>query len=238
MKKVRLLAKEQYHEEDSEGTWALSYGDMITLLLSFFVIFFTTNPQQEKVQKLNNLLSFELEGTKPFEPTSLMEKGIVGGKQKVELKNLPKFEGASITAHQVDENIVVTFKATSFFSSGEVKPNDRGRKLLVEFAEKYMPYAGNYRLAIKGFTDSKPVSQKRLRKYEDNLELSALRSIASMKVLQLAGIPLNRMEIAGGGELESIEKVLPNKEGLTKDELASISRTIVLVISPVKESWL
>jgi hypothetical protein len=59
-----------------------------------------------------------------------------------------------------------------------------------------------------------------------------------MKVLQLAGIPLNRMEIAGAGELETIEKVLPNKEGLTKEELASFSRTIVLVISPVKESWL
>lgn len=238
MKKVRLLAKEHYHEEDSEGTWALSYGDMITLLLSFFVIFFTTDPQKEKVQKLNNLLSFELEGTKPYEPSSIQGEGTIGGKQKVELKNLPKFEGTSITAHQVDENIVVTFNATSFFSSGEVKPNDRGRKLLSEFAEKYMPYAGNYRLAIKGFTDSRPVSKKRMRKYEDNLELSALRSIASMKVLQGAGIPLNRMEIAGAGELETIEKVLPNKEGLTKDELASFSRTIVLVISPVKESWL
>ena len=28
-----------HQEEDSEGSWAVSYGDMITLLLSFFVIF-------------------------------------------------------------------------------------------------------------------------------------------------------------------------------------------------------
>ena len=240
MKKVRLLAKEHYHEEDSEGTWALSYGDMITLLLSFFVIFFTTDPQKEKVQKLNTLLSFELEGTRPELFSSIEGQGQIGGKQQVEMKDIPQIEGTSITSHQIDENIVVTFKATSFFSSGQVSPNDRGRKLLSEFANKYLPYAGNYRLSIKGFTDPRPVTKnsKRKRKYDDNLELSALRSIASMKVLQQAGIPLNRMEIAGAGELASIAKVLPSQEGLTEDELESYSRTIVLVISPVKESWL
>ncbi len=237
MKKVRLLTKESYHEEDSEGTWALSYGDMITLLLSFFVIFFTTDPAKEKVQKLNNLLSFELEGTKPIEGGEASERK-AGGKRKIEISDLPKFEGSSISAHQVEENIVVTFNATSFFSSGDVKPNQKGQMLLNEFAQKYMPYAGNYRLSIKGFTDSRPVTKRKSRKYEDNLELSALRSISAMKILQHAGIPLNRMEIAGAGELSTIEKVLPDKNGLTKDEVASYSRTIVLVISPAKESWL
>jgi chemotaxis protein MotB len=238
MRKVRLLTKDQYHEEESEGTWALSYGDMITLLLSFFVIFFTTDPKQEKLLKLNKFLTFELEGLKTKDLSIMKGLGQTNGKQQVSLKDLPGIEGATITAHQVDENIIVTFNATSFFSSGGVKPNERGQKLLEAFAEKYASYAGNYRLAIKGFTDSRPVSKKHMRKYDDNLELSALRSISSMKVLQKAGIPLNRMEIAGAGELEMIEKVLPDSRGLTKDELAAYSRTIVLVISPLKESWL
>jgi chemotaxis protein MotB len=235
LKNVRILAKEQYHEEESEGTWALSYGDMITLLLSFFVIFFTTDPQKEKTQKMNNLLSFEIEGAKEVETTG-KSKGHAGGRRKVELKDLPELEGVSITAHQVDQNIVVSFGATSFFASGSFTPSDRGRALLKLFAEKYLPYAGNYRLSIKGFTDSRPVSRKRDRKYEDNLELSALRSIAAMKALQKAGIPLNRMEIAGAGEMALMEKFLPQKEGLTKDELAALSRTINLVITPIEEN--
>lgn len=237
MRKVRLLTKESYHEEDSEGTWALSYGDMITLLLSFFVIFFTTDPGKEKVQKLNSLLSFELEGAKPMEggETKQDQKG---GHKKIEIRDLPNFVGSTISAHQVEEKVVVTFNATSFFSSGDVKLNKKGRSLLNEFAEKYLPYAGNYRLSIKGFTDSRPVSKKKHRKYEDNLELSALRSISAMKILQQTGIPLNRMEIAGAGELSAIERVLPDKNGLTKEELESYSRTIVLVISPAKETWL
>jgi chemotaxis protein MotB len=231
LKNVRILAKESYHEEESEGTWALSYGDMITLLLSFFVIFFTTDPQKENTQKLNNLLSFELEGAKALGKKS-KDSAQAGGRQKVELKDIPELEGVSIKAHQVDENIVITFGMTSFFMSGSIIPSEKGLSVLKIFSEKYLPFAGNYRLSIKGFTDTKPVTKKRGRRFEDNLELSALRSISVMKVLQKAGIPLNRMEIAGAGELALMQKVLPDKKGLTEDELSALSRTINLVITP------
>ncbi len=235
MKRVRLLAKESYHEEESEGTWALSYGDMITLLLSFFVIFFTTDPQKEKEQKLSRLLSFELESTKALGINS-KDSAKAGGRQQVELKEIPNLAGVSIKAQQVDENIVISFGMTSFFTSGSITPTPEGISLLRTFAEKYLPFAGNYTLAIKGFTDSRKVTRKPGRRYEDNLELSALRSIAAMRILQKAGIPLNRMEIAGAGELELMQKVLPDKKGLASDELSSISRTINLVISPAKST--
>jgi hypothetical protein len=53
-----------------------------------------------------------------------------------------------------------------------------------------------------------------------------------MRVLQQAGIPLNRMEIAGQGEMTKILKLL-SKLDLTKlneKQLNDISRTVVLVI--------
>lgn len=235
MKQVRLLAKASYYDEeaDSEGTWALSYGDMITLLLSFFVIFFTTDPKQVKLEKMNRHLSFQLEN---LVPAVLPISSEVGQGPKVKMPTLP---GLTTTAVEVGENIVVTFQATSFYDSGSLALTPQGEKILKEFAEKYLPYAGNYRLAVKGFTDKRKVGQrkKRIRKYDDNLELSALRSLSAMRTLQQAGVPLNRMEIAGSGELELIDRVLPRKEGLTENELNAYSRTIVLVIQPVKESW-
>ena len=39
LRKYRQLATEE-GEIDSEGSWAISYGDMITLLLTFFILFF------------------------------------------------------------------------------------------------------------------------------------------------------------------------------------------------------
>lgn len=233
MKQVRLLAKASYHDEeaDSEGTWALSYGDMITLLLSFFVIFFTTDPKQVKLEKMNRHLSFQLEN---LVPAVLPISSEIGTGPKVKMPVLP---GLNTRAQEVGDNIVVTFQATSFYDSGAVVLTPQGHKLLQDFAERYLPYAGNYRVAVKGFTDKRKVTKKKYKKYDDNLELSALRSLSAMRVLQQAGVPLNRMEIAGSGELELIDRVLPRKEGLTATELNAYSRTIVLVIQPVKESW-
>jgi hypothetical protein len=61
-----------------------------------------------------------------------------------------------------------------------------------------------------------------------------MRSLAAMRFFKQAGIPFKRMEIAGQGELESINALLKkNKtEQLTKEQLDSYSRTLVLVIKP------
>lgn len=232
MKSVRLLRKASYHNEetDSEGTWALSYGDMITLLLSFFVIFFTTDFKEQKVEKLNRHLSFTLEGA---------SDGALPEKVKT-LSKFPTLDVPDLKAVVAGELVLVSFGAVSFFGSGETRVDARGEEILRKFAEKFLPYAGNYRLAVKGFTDKRRVLYKedKFRKYEDNLELSALRSLSAMRVLQRSGVPLSRMEIAGGGELEAIKNLFPHTEGLLPSEINALSRTIVIVIKPEKESWL
>ena len=45
MKKRRRESKGK--KQHDEGTWAISYGDMITLLLGFFILFFSMEPKQK-----------------------------------------------------------------------------------------------------------------------------------------------------------------------------------------------
>ncbi len=231
MRETRALKKRSYAEVevDSEGTWALSYGDMITLLLSFFVIFFTTDFKREKVDQLNRHLSFTIEGAQEIRP-----------EDKVGTLKVPKIELPDMKTITVGELVIVSFGPVSFFDSGSVAVNGDGEKRLRAFAEKFLPYAGNYRLSLKGFTDKRKVrlDPELHRKYEDNLELSALRSLSAIRILQRSGVPLSRMEIAGVGELEAISKILPHTEGLTEKEINALSRTIIVVISPEKESFL
>lgn len=222
-------------EEDSEGTWAVSYGDMITLLLSFFVIFYNTDFEKQKIEKVNRHLGFELDHLKPIltektkgTPVETMPGG------SVVVTGLSDFD---IKVHEVDENLVVTFGKLSFFESGSTEVKKETIEMLKLFTEKYLPYAGKYQLSIKGFTDRKPVRKDR-RNYKDNLELSVLRAVSAMRHLQKAGIPLNRMEIAGVGELRTIEKIFPKSHALSQKELEALSRTVVLVIKPEKESLL
>ena len=238
MKSYRGLVKKNYADEEveSEGSWALSYGDMITLLLSFFMIYFTTDFKEQKVEKLNRHMSFSIEGALPVAPVA----GSVSANEK-SFEKMPDMKMANVEVTSFDDQLVISFGALSFFNSGSVTVHPAGEKILKGFAQKFLPYAGNYRISVKGFTDKRKVRRPQqgiFRKYEDNLELSALRSLAAMRILQSAGIPLNRMEIAGVGELKAINKILPDSKGIDESKLNAISRTIVIVVKAEKESWL
>ena len=44
----RLKREQEQIHIDTEGSWAISYGDMITLLLGFFILFFSLEPETKK----------------------------------------------------------------------------------------------------------------------------------------------------------------------------------------------
>ena len=232
---MRYLAKKNYtlEEAEGEGSWAISYGDMITLLLSFFVIFFTTDLQKEKVQKLNDYVSFSMEELKQI-PSDILRSS----EKSTSMFDRKDLEGLDVKIQQSNNKILVSFGRFSFFKSGQTDIRPEGVAILQKFVDKYLPYAGTYSLSIKGFTDKKKVSSINHRRYKDNLELSALRSISAMRAMQNAGIPLNRMEIAGAGEMHLIDELIPEMKTATEKEKNEYSRTVIIVISPEKESWL
>ena len=83
--------KEAASEEESEGTWAVSYGDMITLLLSFFVIFYNTDFEKEKTLKINHHLGFSIDSLKlriPFDKVTILNESILDEKTKIIVSNV------------------------------------------------------------------------------------------------------------------------------------------------------
>ena len=124
LKKKLLLQTPEEHENDE--LWAISYGDMITLLLSFFVIFFSTDfKKNQKDQMDDHLISnfrmLDLKNTKKLPPN-----GETVGQDK-KLNDAPKFDlikNARIT--KVDDRLLVTFDQMNFFKIAEVEPNAGG----------------------------------------------------------------------------------------------------------------
>jgi flagellar motor protein MotB len=223
------MKENSFEEHESDELWAISYGDMITLLLSFFVIYFSTDFDKGKKKEVDNhlLSAFKIESvSSPVQQTSFLNKTSM-------VKNIdaPKFDllkNAKIT--KIDDRLIVTFDQMNFFKTGEIDPNTQGTETLKAFAEKFTPYAGMYRISIKAFTDTRSVSSR--HRYKDNMELSALRALAALRIIQKAGIPLNRMEIAGYGEMNNLESLLTadKLKSLTDEQLKDISRTVVLII--------
>lgn len=221
---------ESFEEHENDELWAISYGDMITLLLSFFVIFFSTDFKKNQQEKLDDhfISSFK---TSDIALEKKYPKSQEANKDAKAYENVPKFEllkNAKIT--KFDDRLLVTFETLNFFDSGVAEPNKNGEEMLKVFASKYLPYAGMYKLSIKAFTDKRPVSKK--HRFKDNMELSALRALAALRVLQNSGIPLNRLEIAGYGEMDKLKSLIEESKikKLTDKEVNDISRTLIIII--------
>ena len=235
MKLSKKLNSEDYAEHENDELWAISYGDMITLLLSFFVIFFSIDPKKSNMDKLDNHFITH------FKMVDLSNKAknppMIEVKTNKDLNQyVPKFDllkNAKIT--KIDDRLLVTFDKLSFFNTAEVEPHINGEIALKEFATKFLPYAGMYKIGIKAFTDKRPV--RNIYRFKDNMELSALRALAALRVLQKAGIPLNRMELAGYGEMNKLQSLIDAKqfEVLTEIQIKDLSRTIVLIIKHENE---
>ncbi len=230
MRLNKKLHSEGHEEHENDELWAISYGDMITLLLSFFVIYFSIDPKKNEMEKLDNHLisSFKMVDLKNSKnmPPSIKTDGSIKT-----LGDAPKFEAlknAKIT--KIDDRLLVTFDQMSFFSTAKVEPHAQGELALKEFAAKFLPYAGLYKISIKAFTDKRPVKNK--YRFKDNMELSALRALSALRVLQKSGIPLDRMEIAGYGEMNKLHSLIDAKklQELTDLQIKDLSRTIVLII--------
>ncbi|MCB0364481.1 MAG: hypothetical protein H6624_03515 [Bdellovibrionaceae bacterium] len=238
MRTIKRNLHRQQEEVDTEGTWAISYGDMITLLLSFFVLYFTVDPKAEQQERLQKSLITNLEAmAQPSEEES--SKGVrlhIGEEQAsdVDEKVLAKL-GAKV--HQVGQRVIVEFPGISFFEVGKIAVREDAVKTLTAFAKLYTPFAGQYLLGIRAFTDNRPVIPYKSRKFSDNLELSALRSVATMRVLQTRGIPLHRMKLSGLGEFEITPEEL-KAAGIdwSNRDPRDLARKVVLVIEPATKT--
>jgi flagellar motor protein MotB len=227
------------HEVDSEGSWAISYGDMITLLLSFFILFFNTNKhkasatsiQQALLAKLQSTLTQHKDGMPATEIAAPQAVGANDIKAQAQAapsidEELQKKLGAKVMA--VGSKIIVEFPNVSFFKSGNTDLTKEGSKELKAFAEAFVPYAGLQRVVIRAYTDEKRVrvGEGIHRAFKNNMELSVLRAVSTARALQVGGVPLSRLMPGGFGEM----RILANG---TVDN--SLARKVVLVVEPLPE---
>lgn len=214
-------------EVDTEGSWAISYGDMITLLLTFFILFFSLDKNKSKAESMNKALIevFEKEKIKSEMAQDLNKASEI---QKLDLLN------AQII--KLENHIVVTFPGISFFDLGRTELTEVGKEELKKFLNKFIPYAAQYIVKVQAYTDTKKVIPTKSRKFSDNLELSALRAVSSIRYLQATGLPLNRMRIGGFGEINLTKndlEILKKSKEINYDKNGiPLARKVVLIIEP------
>ncbi len=190
----------------ARSSWVLSYGDMVTLLITFFIMMITVNAGQ--ISKIHLWVNDRLdeattEVQKAMDIAGIEEISVSRNSKGVQitLKDPRLFEVASAQPrdthlYQLDavatsiQNLSILNLHDTEHASFLRELESSGLKWLVE-------------IRIEGHTDNMPLTKNAL--YRDNWELSAARAQSIMLQLQKrTGLPASIFAIGGFGEFQPI----------------------------------
>lgn len=210
------VAELEVAKVEQSGRWLTSYADVSTLLLCFFILFFS-------VDRGSNDLSFIADSfrtTMPFVQPSARERPVADseptavGEAVADMREVAtQFSLVSDVFIQRDrESMIIDFHRGQFFDRGRYRLNALGREQLGHVIRILQPYADQIEIKISGYADPVPVSGGRIR-FQSNMELSALRAAHVYDLLENRGFDGSAMSIQGFGASRAESEALEGREG-------------------------
>ena len=210
------MGKKAKEPEKPSTAWQGTYGDMITLMLCFFVMLY--NPSEVDVTQLatitQSLQMQETESTSGGMSLSAgrlsdlgnninslpsLEKGKSLGLAKKKAVSLfaPDVKSNKITITSDERGLIITLLSDNFFEEGSADLNiNETRETLLRLAEFFRsPELSDRRYRIEGHTDNTPVSTESV--FPSNWELSATRAVNVLHYLADYGVDENKFSVAG-----------------------------------------
>ncbi len=210
------MAKQKKEPEKPSTAWQGTYGDMITLMLCFFVMLY--NPSEIDVTQLATITeSLQMNQTESttggmslsagrladlgntISSLPSVEKGRSLGLAKKKAVSLfaPEIHSNKITITSDERGLVITLAADSFFRQGSAELNiDETRETLLRLSEFFADSnLKDRKFRVEGHTDNTPVSSD--SEFLSNWELSASRAMNVLHYLSDFGVDENRFSVAG-----------------------------------------
>jgi chemotaxis protein MotB len=186
--------------DDGAESWVITYIDVITLLLSMFVLLLALSSQNKKgYEELQDSLKGAV--TKPAEEKEQSEKENIQRKMVEFSARLKQKDLAQELSYHFEEGkLVVQLGEKILFPSAEASLNTSGYTVL----EQILPVLNDthYAIVIEGHTDNVPISNQQ---YASNWELSAARAANVVRYLSGHGIEPGRLSAVGFADTKPIE---------------------------------
>lgn len=209
-----------FHEEETPENherWLLTYADLITLLMIFFVVMYAmSNVDAKKYSALSNSLTNALDGSTGMldnqgksiaEPLKEPNQSTTGEQNKLkevqkqleqylEKNNLQK----EVTMAVEERGLVISLKDTLVFDIGQAVVRTETQNKIIEIG-KILNQLQNY-IRIEGHTDNIPIHNAN---FNSNWELSAIRATnVTQLLINYSYIAPQRLAAVGYGEFRPI----------------------------------
>ncbi len=179
-------------------SWLISYLDVLTLLITLFVLLVSMLGQGE-----------DEDGRKATAPETYagMPSAELGpratGIQPRHDGLQPRFQGLELEGVSVDEGeqgITLRIDDNLLFASGQAELTAGGGEVIKSLVPTLESFDGQ--VSVEGHTDNIPIATAR---FPSNWELSTARAIAVLRYLSAAGIPESRLRAIGYADTQPLE---------------------------------
>lgn len=210
------MGKKSKEPEKPSTSWQGTYGDMITLMLCFFVMLY--NPSEVDVTQLATITqSLQMNETESVSgglslstgrlsdlgnninslPSVERGKSLGPAKKKAVSLFVPDEKSNKITITSDERGLVISLLSDNFFEEGSAELNiNETRETLLRLADFFKsPEVKDRRYRIEGHTDNTPVSSD--SQFPSNWELSASRAVNVLHYLADYGVSENKFSVAG-----------------------------------------
>lgn len=207
-----MVRRRKGHEE----SWLLSYADLITNLLLFFVVLLTAaNISKGRMQQIVKSLS----GSESPASLESIQREIDA---QIAQKQLQELVRTVVTA----DGLELSLNSGLVFDSGKAQIRPEFEQTVISMLQVLAPYSTKYSFAVEGHTDSTPIVSG--GPFATNWELSSARAIVVRQRLEDVGILRSRIRVEGYADT----KPLPEEQltGLSPQERLARHRRVVVRI--------
>lgn len=196
-----LLPKQPYEETDDNG-WQVSYLDIITILLGFFVVLLS----------ISQITDTELRSVSNLFKTSVTESEFITTpieeiKDELEIILQDELERGEIEIVRDLNDIQITFSSDDLYRSGSATIQPGAEEILNSTLEaiKEIKYT-DFKIDVQGHTDDTPISSSI---FPSNWELSTTRASNVVKYFNEMGVDKSRLKASGYADSQP---VAPNRD--------------------------
>ena len=234
------MARRRHHEEHANHeAWAIPYGDLVTLLLAFFVVMYSISSVNEgKYRVVSESLNTAFRGapttTMPIQlgqgATTTVASPVVQLPEEVRTMALrqlaqeaedalsPLIMAGLVDVQLGDGFVEISIRSDVLFASGAAKLAPEALPAIRMLGAALQAFPNSIR--VEGHTDNVPVTGAL---FPINWELSAARAASVVHLLIESGVDPRRLSVAAFGEFRP---VLPN----TTADGRNANRRVVLTI--------
>lgn len=211
---------DQFDKEENTNSWIVTFADMMTLILVFFILLYTLADYEDKayraqIAQINvldgegnqiNIIDYASQAGRDPEPLKVVEDmlGLNPSNAVIESMRPKVYDDMedmieytdlndSVSLSQQGDQIILQIDGRFLFDSGRADLNDSA---LIIFNNLVQLFRENpdYSIAIRGHTDDLAIETER---FPSNWELSAIRATTVLRYFIQQGLDPERMSATG-----------------------------------------